>query len=689
MFLMKASRLTLDGMNLQVTADGDVDLSFEETTLLADEVFLDIERRESSAKGRVRLLRGDDLLLCDSINFHWESQTGLVEKGEVFVEDTGFRIYADEMEKTGPDTFTMEQGSFTTCDCDSDSALLPWEISAREAELTVGGYARAKKATFRLFRIPVLYVPAISLPVRLSRETGFLIPWVGRSGINGWGFSLPYFWAIDGSKDATLTLDVMTRRGVKPDLEIRYRPSKKTEGLWNMTAFYDTKLDEARYGIAARHTQVLPRGFYNKLDLNIVSDDLFLMDFPGFVGLPFDLLAVSRGAFGFNQGDFHATLEMRYSDLVVGTVGEEVPYETPEIHADIIRRLVGFPWLSFSLNSSATNYVSEEGEQRIRGQAFPEAYVLLSPFPGVTLQGHGGIREILTSGVIRTSGTGASGPQGISVSSTDHRTLVDTGAELGVRLARGFDYGNFKVVHMLNPRIQYRYVRKLSGDDFPEIMDGLDELERMNRITYSLKTSLWGKKEGILPETDRGMLSEIYLAQSVDLDWEEQSLSGERAFSDIKVLYFLQPKPYLSVTLDFQLDPYSKGALRYLEAGVSVWDRQKRHRLYLGYLNHHPYVVDPSTRVELWDEYVKDYDFDGVDKTIRSRLETRLSAYLSATWDGIYLLEHSGKLENRLAVTYLSRCKCWSIILNFRQTVRPDDFGFSVRFQLAGLGSYF
>ena len=687
LFHLESSHLMMDGANWQGTATGDVEISYQGITLQAEEVFLDLEQKESFANGSVRLMRGNDVLRCEAIEFHWETQTGSIENGELLFEDTGYSIRASRLEKTGPDTYNMEQGTFTTCICPSPSSRVPWEIQAKEAEVALGGYAKIRKATFRLFRIPVLYLPSAYLPVKLHRESGFLVPKISQSGTNGWGFALPFFWAVNASMDTTITLEGLTKRGVKPSLEARYRPNNKTDGQWNASCFQDLEENQTRYGVKARHTQGISSSFYDKIDLNLVSDNSYIEDFQGEVGNTADRLLQSRGVFGFREGNVHATVEGMYTDLVEGPGGREIPQIAPQIHANLVRSQVGFPWLSFSWRSVSTYFFTETGEERVRAQYAPKGFLLFNLLPGVTLQGHGGVREVLSTGGISMYNVTPAVRTGLEDTGTLHRTLVEAGAELNTRLGRGYRWGSYRLHHFVQPRLQYQWIRKIEGDPFPVVMDGLDELEKRNWATYSLRSSLWGKRVRGDKEGAGRLMAEVFVAQSVDLQRDPEDSPNRRLLSDVKTFLRVHPRPYLSLGLNIQIDPHAF-SIRYVETSVSLHEKKKRYGIQIGYLNHDPYRVDPLTRVELVDVYDRNYDFPGIDDTLRTRLEARPFSRVSATLDTLYLLDYSGKIENHFSLTYLSVCKCWSIILKLRNTVRPDDFGVSVRFRLEGLGSW-
>ncbi|MEW6439704.1 MAG: LPS assembly protein LptD [bacterium] len=676
---LEASDLTLDARTWTAVASGDVKISYEETTLNADEVFLDLEHEEAQARGRVRLLRGDDVLEADALTFRWKEETGTISAGRLSFGETGYHIEGEYLEKTGPDTYLLEDGSFTTCRCPSPEDRLPWVLKARKAEVTIGGIAKVEKATFLIARVPVLYLPAAYVPVKVRRETGLLLPRIGQSSRHGFEFSIPFFWAINASADSTITLNAMTKRGVKPAAELRYRPTRTTSGEWNLAAFQDLKVDEVRYGVTGRHVQRLSAAFYDKMDVNVVSDNEYLEDFPGEVGNASDRLVESQGELGFRREGFHSTLEATYSDLVAETGGRRVPQRVPHLHASFLRRPVGFPWLLAGLRSNATHFLTEEGDRRGRYDLLPELSTVFPLRPGLSLTARGAMREVLAwqDWDDRTS------------EGADSRTLLEAGSALEATLGRSYRWRTYRLLHLVRPRLQYQWVRKIGGDPFPVVLDGLDELEKRNWLTYGIDSSVWGGPEGGagLPVLN-GMLASFSLSQSIDLERDADVSPSRRLFSDVLLSARLRPRPALGLLMDLQVDPY-RAVLRFLETGLGYEESKGRMGLRVSYLYHRARLVDPITRVELWDAYTLLYRFAGIEPTVHTRIEGRLPDQWSASLDTLYLLESAGKYENRLLVKYLSVCRCWSVIFGVRQTVRPDDVSFSVRVQLEGLGAQF
>ncbi len=677
---LECDLLTVDARASTALAAGGVKAAYEAATLEADEILLDLEARQGQARGNVRLLRGEDLLECEELTYRWEEQTGVLKGGRLLFGETGYRIEGAQLEKTGPDTYFLQEGSFTTCLCPSEEDRVPWMVRAGKAEVTVGGYAKVEKAVFLVSRLPVLYLPVGYVPVKVHRESGFLVPSLGQSGRRGWEISLPLFWAIDASTDATLTLNGMTKRGIKPELEFRYRPSRRTEGEWHGTVFHDFEADRLRYGAAAVHRQDLTESFYDRLDLKVVSDNAYPVDFSGEVGSAPDRLVESRGAAGWRRENFHATVEARWSDLVESAGGKDVPQGLPQLHLDYLERPVWFPWLLAGWSSGASHFVTENGDRRGRCEVFPQLGTAFSVARGIHLRTLWGVREILSWqdwGDEKTEGG-------------DSRTLWQAGSELEATLGRQYAWRDRKLFHIVRPRIQYQWLDEAAGRSMPVVLDGLDGLQKRNWLTLGLATSLWrlGAAGSGPSGPAAGPVAEFSLAQSMDLDRDERVSSGQRLFSDLALAAKLAPSRFFFFCADLQIDPYS-GSLRVLEteAGLRLWE--DRLGLRAGYLHHRSFVVDPPTRVELWDALTLSYPFGGIERTVRTRVEGKLKEQWSASLDTLYLVERSGKIENRFFLKYLSSCKCWSVLAGIRQTVRPEDVSFSVRFQLEGLGSHF
>src|SRR5439155_905503 len=74
---------------------------------------------------------------------------------------------------------------------------------------------------------PVVFLPFATHPIeRLPRQSGFLVPNIGRSSIKGTVLGESVFWAINRSTDATVGTQYFSKRGWAPQGEFRTQPSE-------------------------------------------------------------------------------------------------------------------------------------------------------------------------------------------------------------------------------------------------------------------------------------------------------------------------------------------------------------------------------------------------------------------------------------------------------------------------------
>lgn len=289
-----------------------------EFSLVADEVTYDSERDLYEATGNVRITQvGGRVLTTDWIIFSGATRTG-VATGEVRVVDEqntvlaefaavdldssvaiavrgsldnptpGFAVRGETIKRTGVDTFEIEKGSFSTCRCPPDATRRPWEIEVADADLELGGYAVGRHLWFKMFDVPVLYVPWLVFPVKTERQTGFLMPSFAQSSRNGTELGLPFFWAVSESMNLTLEPQWISRRGWKPTSNLEYVIGEDGEGRGGGSILpADRKVDgdedlyfsDDRWAFWLRHDQPLAEGVRLGLDVNRVSDNEYPVDF--------------------------------------------------------------------------------------------------------------------------------------------------------------------------------------------------------------------------------------------------------------------------------------------------------------------------------------------------------------------------------------------------------------------------
>ena len=215
---------------------GDAEIHYRTYILRADEVTYDSDSGEATAAGHFTLDGGpnDDHIKASHGTYNLTAETGrfydvtattgLRFRGNrvVLTSTAPFAFTGKVVEKTSSDHYLVFDGSITTCELPHPN----WKFQARKVVVDVGGNASIYHSKFVLHRIPILYFPYATHPVaRDARDTGFLVPTIGRSSTKGNIVGDSFYWVIDRSLDATVGAEYFSKRGWSQRGEFRARPS--------------------------------------------------------------------------------------------------------------------------------------------------------------------------------------------------------------------------------------------------------------------------------------------------------------------------------------------------------------------------------------------------------------------------------------------------------------------------------
>src|SRR6202171_5492539 len=175
-------------------ADGDVDIHFGDTRLRADHVEYNSKTFEAVATGHVQLDYNNEHLDADEAHYNVSTGHGLFHnvRGRVKIErrpnptilisDNPLYFEARDVERFAGDVYLIHRAWITICD-----PLHPkWQFYAPNARLRLDKNVALINANFRLFRVPLIWLPYATAPAgRRVRQTGFLIPDIGQSSRKG------------------------------------------------------------------------------------------------------------------------------------------------------------------------------------------------------------------------------------------------------------------------------------------------------------------------------------------------------------------------------------------------------------------------------------------------------------------------------------------------------------------------
>ncbi|WP_179380533.1 LPS-assembly protein LptD [Jannaschia marina] len=260
--------------NVEIFADGRI-LRARRVTYLRGEDRVVVE-------GPLTLLDGpDQILIADFASLSSDLRNSVVQ-GARLVLDEQLQIAATEAATGAEGRYTqLYQTVASSCEVCAAHPVPLWQIRARrvvhdreERQLYFEG------ARFEVAGVPVAWFPRLRLPdPTLERATGFLAPRPSSDDLLGTGIAVPYFIVLGPSRDLTLTPFVTNSE--TRSLGFRYRQAFDTGRIEVVGALSRDEIrpGETRGYLFADGTFALPRGYRFEFDLELVSDDDYLLNY--------------------------------------------------------------------------------------------------------------------------------------------------------------------------------------------------------------------------------------------------------------------------------------------------------------------------------------------------------------------------------------------------------------------------
>ena len=174
LYLDRADRVEYLDKEKKVYLTGDVKIRFEENTVTADSVNIDMDKNTITASGHL-VWEGDEHKATGSrMDYDIKAKTGWVE--DVTLTTGAWICRGRRVDQTGEDTVGVEPGVLTTCNAPKPH----WHISANKIRIRLKKDLTAWQVTIYAGSTPVLWLPILSTPLR-----DFRLPFeaeVGRSG---------------------------------------------------------------------------------------------------------------------------------------------------------------------------------------------------------------------------------------------------------------------------------------------------------------------------------------------------------------------------------------------------------------------------------------------------------------------------------------------------------------------------
>ncbi|MGH7823314.1 MAG: LPS-assembly protein LptD, partial [Candidatus Binatia bacterium] len=518
-----AANVTYDREANQVVARGRVTIAREGSLLTADEVRIDRGTKIGTATGNVQLSDPQGTIRAERFAVNLDDETGVLEEGQVYLNSTHMSITGEKFEKSYGQTYHIENGTFTTCQCGVGAPS--WSIAGDEIDVALDGYGIVENATFRVMDVPILYLPIAAFPAKVSRQSGLLAPQFGFSKKRGLTFLQPLYVVVNKSADLTLSADVETEARIGGIAEYRYALDTRSRGAVNGAFFdevfrnnaerdivnqnvADPDIPEQRWSVTADMRQGLPWEVTGFTDVLAVSDDFYLREIPTFSFDPQYERTLRTSRYTQSRAGLYRLWDratvlgqvIYYQDFI--QEDDLTLQRLPQVSAFASERFFDRR-LKLRFTGEAVNFARREGFDGPRVDVYPSAEV---PFRWQEyLRGglNAGFRETAyhlnnTDLIVPISDSGSvqeTDPAVAGISTSPTRELFIAGADIGTELNRVFvvDGENVeKLKHTIEPGVEYLYVPEVDQDDLP-FYDFTDRINQRNLVTYGVKTRLLAK----------------------------------------------------------------------------------------------------------------------------------------------------------------------------------------------------
>jgi LPS-assembly protein len=674
-----ADQVDYDQARQMLHLTGHVEIRQEPYRLLANDVEINMATRQAFASGQVRIttLEGGEGKTNRTVLSADQAQVDLsgtpLERGwmmqarlSVPWQEGEFNFQGRRMKRVNENTYEIEQGSMTPCQCPPNQTP-DWEVQARRLTAETQQQASLSSARIKIRGRTVFYLPFLAYPIGTERRPGFLLPVLDYSNRNGFEATLPFFWPFVPSADLTLLPHYLERRGFEAGAEARYNLGPAAEGIAHGYYIWDQQEQVERWSAQLQHTSNWGQAYSVKTDLNLISDNEYLTDFNHDVGHRYDRFLESRMIAERAGHDTHAYAEFSWFDDLQG--GDLRPSPAgPDRDALMVQRLpeVRFQLLTRQLLGPLYTDVALRADDYWREDLSLGRGQMLDLFPRLVLPAR------LGPALHFFAAAGFHGllyyPDPAFNPDASAFGQAEAAAEISSEFFRvypGRPDGN-RYRHTLEPKLLVFYQSEPNQppDSFFPAADPRPEL---GFFGLNLESRLFSNSNAPAPASPTREMSRVELTQYYDWvhgDFPDLRLEGRSALGHG---FRLEMESF------FGWDDHS---LNRVESRLSYHDPRQNEFMFgyrwdTGQVNTPFYQFQTRRGNDL---------LAGTELDLGSRLRLRYRAH--------YSLEYDRFVAQLLGFNYQGKQKCWGLGLALADRLRPDqpngphDYSGQVTFQL-------
>jgi lipopolysaccharide assembly outer membrane protein LptD (OstA) len=623
-------------------AQGNVEISYKTTTIYCDYAQYDRDTGDTLVKGNVRIYTDGHLFVGERAvyNFNTKELRSVNFHGDFYP----FKFAADSFSSIGPNAYQGNNAILTT----SDSSKPDYYLKARTVRIYPHDRAVFSDVTLYVGKTPVFWFPYMYQS--LEKDAGFVI----RPGYESlWGAYVltEYSFPISANLYGKFHLDLRSRRGPATGIDFNYKDKSKDgkdDQSWgkfisyyikdsnpevNDTAFARGDIPTNRYRITLQGRDYLTDDLYLTVNINKLSDALYLQDFsPGEFLIdpqPDNVIALTKWDENYTvtgivrdqlNNFFQATERLPELDLDVtrkSLLGTGIFYEgdasvsrlsenfqsgapTPDYSTTRIDSFIQFlypktyfGWLTF------TPRVGVEG-----------TYYSSSGDSGPTVFNEGstsGQLVIPTTQAVTTS-------QPLVKEGALFRPVITAGFEASFKLSKDLDdvetreWGFDGLRHVLQPYTDFSYVHTGQNPNNILQFDNLNpstqlaplDLSNFNSTDAITDWTIWrlGARNRLETRRDDDVYDWLELDSFVDINLQEPQYPGliyrQGTFSNFFNNIKWSPLPWFFTQVDSQVPLSHKGFSEINTAFNFLPSSNLKFSVGDNYINDNPYFVDSN-----------------------------------------------------------------------------------------------
>ncbi len=493
-------------------ADGHVDVHYQNARLRADHVEYDNEAQVVVARGNVQLdyvtqhVEADDgryELRTGRGTFHHVRATFAMQRRPaptLLISPNPLYFEAEEADRLDQNTYRIHKAWLTVC----KPGHPVWKFYAPAATVKLKQTVHIENGNFRLFSVPVFYLPYATIPAEQSRDSGFMVPDLGNTSQKGYVLGDSVYWAPLDWMDMTLGAEDFTKRGWSQKADFRARPWEGAQldssyfGVIDRGLKVDDEPPVKQGGHEAKllFTSMLPGGWRAVADLDQLTSLTFRLAWSDTFKEAVNS-EVRNAAFLTNNFDGFSVnfAALSYQNYLSATPQTSITLRTaPEAQFSSVDQAF-FKHLPIYFSFDAFTGAEHRGEDVTPFDT--PGFVERSEFaPNVTIPLHfGEWLDVTPSFTFRSTYYGGQLRNGLFFDQGLFRDTEELSVDIRLPVfERVWDGGETKWKHVIEPYVDYRFVNGVN--DFGRFLrfDEDETLTDTNEVEYGITQRLYRRK---------------------------------------------------------------------------------------------------------------------------------------------------------------------------------------------------